>query len=519
MKKYIAGIDMGTGGSRCIIFDREGNTVSQAYREIPTLFTQPGWMEMDPKQMIETTYDAVRAAVADGGVDPAEIAALSFSSFQASFACIDRAGEYLGNFIVWQDIRGTQMFDWINERLAENGLDAAELYRRCGQPLNIIPSGPRVFWLKEHMPEYYEKIWRFVTPQSMMVHAFGGEDWYDERCNGSIWLVQSCEDYAVDPELTRIFGVDADKYPPIAAPATPAGRITAAVAARTGLQEGMPIFVGAADQMCAALGVGNAGTPDIGHLALGTAGILMAWSETALRDPRQTYHIIGFPGRGYSLEAAAPVAALALRWLRDLIYPAEAYGTEGIFDRMTAEAQASPIGANGVIYLPHLVGALCPVNDGAMRGTFAGLSPATSRGDLVRAVMEGVCYEMKDIIRAYNDAGAGYFKTLRILGGGTNSDFWNQMQADVYGFAVEKMETAEASALGAAMIAAVGAGIYGSFDEACAAMTRVSKTYVPDPARTARYEQFYGAYRRCMNDLSRETYPYLAGLMTPGGEA
>ena len=512
MKKYIAGIDMGTGGSRCVIFDLQGHIAGQAYREMPTLFTQPGWMEMDPHQMIESTYDAVREAVAASGVNPDDIAALSFSSFQASFACIDRAGEYLGNFIVWQDIRGTQMFPWMLERLAENGLDQAELYRRCGQPMNIIPSGPRVLWLKEHTPEFYEKVWKFVTPQAMMVHAFGGEDWYDESCNGSIWMVQSCDDYAIDPELVRIFGVDPDKYPRIATPGTPVGQVTAAVAARTGLRAGTPLFVGAADQMCAALGVGNYGTPDIGHLALGTAGILLAWSPTAARDPQQTYHIIGFPGGGYSLEAAAAVAALALRWLRDLLYPAEAYDPKGIFDRMTAEAQASAIGANGVVFLPHLVGSLCPTNDATMRGTFAGMGPATTRGDLVRATMEGVCYEMREIIEAYHAVGAGYFKRLRIIGGATNSDFWNQMQADVYGFPVETMETPEASALGAAILAAVGAGLYGSIQEACGAMAHVQRTYEPNPANVPLYEARFGAYQRCMRDLARETYPYLASL-------
>ena len=517
MKKYVAGIDMGTSGSRCIIFDLKGRTVAQAYREMPKLFPHPGWMEMDPNQMIESTYDAVREAVSRSGVDPAEIAALSFSSFQASFACIDRNGDYMGNFIVWQDIRGTQMFPWINERLAAHGMDAAELYRRSGEPLNIVPSGPRVLWLKEHMPEYYEKVWKFVTPQAMMVRAFGGEDWYDERCDGSMWLVQNCDDYAIDPELVQAFGVDADKYPPIAAPGMRAGKITAAVAARTGLQEGMPIFVGSADQMCAALGEGNYGTPDIGSLALGTSGVLLCYSDVATRDPKQTYHITGFPNGHYSFEAAAPVAAMALGWLRNILFPAEAFAPEGVFDRMTAEAEASAIGANGVIFLPHLVGTLCPVNDGTMRGTFAGLGPATSRGDLVRAVMEGVCYEMKDIIRAYNDAGAGYFKSLRIVGGATNSDFWNQMQADVYGFPVERMETAEASALGAAILAAVGSGAYGSLEEACKNMTRVEKTYTPDPARTALYAKYYDAYTRCMRDLGRDAYPYLASL-TVGGE-
>ena len=517
MRKYVAGIDLGTGGSRCVIFDLQGNTVGQAYRELPTLFPQPGWAEQDPHQMIEYTYDAVAEAVRLSGVDSEDILALSISSFQASFACIDRAGEFLGNLILWQDFRGTQMFPWIHERLAENGLDEAELYRRCGQPLNVIPSGPRVFWLKEHMPEFYERVWKFVTPQAMLVHAFGGEDWIDEHCNGSLWLVQSCDDWAVDPELVRVFGVDADKYPRIAAPGTPAGCVTEAVAARTGLKAGTPLFVGAADQMCAALGVGNYGTPDIAHLSLGTAGIVLAYSDTAVRAPEQTYHIIGFPGGGYCLETAAPVAALGLRWLRDILYPAELYAREDIFARMTAEAETVPAGANGVVFLPHLAGTVCPRNDSTMRGAFAGMSLFTGRSDLIRATLEGVCYEMREMLEAYKEVGAGNYKRLRILGGAANSDFWNQMQADVYNCPVETMEAAEVSALGAAIIAAVGAGVYGDYREACREMTQVKRVYTPDPERAARYDQYYGAYKRCMSDLAGQTYPYLASLAAQGG--
>ena len=512
MSKYVAGIDMGTGGERCVIFDLQGRTVGQAYREIPTLFPNPGWAEQDPRQMIENAYDATAEAIRTSGIDPADILAVSFSAFQSSFGCVDRDGNFLGNHILWQDARGLEMFPWLEERLRANGLTFADLYRRSGQPLNVLVSGLRVMWLKRNMPEFYDKVWKFVTPLSMLVRAFGGEDWIDAITDSSFWMVKRCEDFALDAELARIFDLDPDKYPRAEAPGTRAGEVTEAVAARTGLRAGTPVFVGVGDQVCALLGVGNYGTPDIASLSLGTGGLMMAYSGTMVRPKQPIFHIIGFPGGGYGLEAAMPVAASALRWLRDMLYPAELTARKGVFAEMTAEAEAAPLGANGIVFLPHLAGKVCPENDSNMRGAFAGLSLDTSRRDLIRATMEGICYEMREMLNAYRDAGAGFFSRLRLLGGAVNSDFWCQMQADVYGCTVETMECAEVSALGAAMLAAYGVGAYQDLREASGHMTHVRRSYAPDAGRRAQYDGMYEAYLRCCRDLSRETYPQLARL-------
>ena len=517
MAKYVAGIDMGTGGERCVIFNLQGETVGQAYREIPTLFPNPGWAEQDPRQMIENAYDATAEAIRASGVDPRDILGVSFSAFQSSFGCIDRSGDYLGNLILWQDSRGLQMFPWLEARLKENGMTFSELYRRSGQPLNVLVSGLRVMWLRQHMPEFYDRVWKFVTPLAMLVHAFGGVDWIDAVTDSSFFVVKRCEDFALDPELTRMFDHDPDKYPNAARPGTPAGAISETVAARTGLCAGTPVFVGVGDQVCAALGVGNYGTPEIASLSLGTGGLMMAYADAPVYAPGQFFHIIGFPERGYGLEAAMPVAAAALRWLRDMLYPADFYDRKDVFARMTAEAEASPLGANGIVFLPHLAGKVCPENDSNMRGAFAGLSLDTSRRDLIRATMEGICYEMREMLSAYREAGAGYFKRLRLLGGAANSDFWNQMQADIYGCTVQTMESAEVSALGAAMLAARGAGVYGNLQEACGQMAHVRKTFEPNAAQSAKYDGMYEAYLRCCRDLSRETFPHLAQLRTTEG--
>ena len=249
----------------------------------------------------------------------------------------------------------------------------------------------------------------------------------------------------------------------------------------------------------------------IGSLCLGTAGVVFAHVPAPVKAEGSVMHTIGFPGGGMALEAGVAIAATALRWLRGLIYP-EDYPTEGLFDRMLEEAEQSPVGANCVTFIPHLIGAVCPVNDPAVRSTFTGMSLGTRRCDLIRATIEGVCYEMRDMLEACRAMGVSDFGRLRAIGGACRSDFWNQMLADVTGCPVETVSVPEAPSLGVAVTSAVGAGLYGSMREACERMIHVKRRYEPDPEAVRLYNDYYDIYLSAINDLRREAFPKLAAL-------
>ena len=215
--------------------------------------------------------------------------------------------------------------------------------------------------------------------------------------------------------------------------------------------------------------------------------------------------MIPFPTGGFAAEAAVPVAAAAFRWVRDALFPAGGFDPENVYARMDAAAASAPAGAGGVLFLPHLAGQIFPEANAGARGGFVGASLGTGRGELMRAALEGVCFGMRQLIEA---AGGG-FATLRLLGGAARSALWCQMQSDVYRCPVETADEPEASALGAAMIAACGAGLYPSLPDAVRGMHRVARRYEPDATRARAYDEYYRAWTRCGEALS-ETFEALA---------
>ena len=496
MKDCIAAIDAGTGGVRCAIFDAAGNALGQGYREISTLYTPEGRAEQSPGQLIDGAMDAVGGAIRSGGVDGARIAGVSVAGTQTTFAAVDGAGRFLTDVILWQDARGAEMFPWIRARLAARGLTEADLYRRTLRPLDGLLAGAKLLWLRERAPGLFGKIRRVLNPQALLLRALGAEEDTLDPSDGGWWLAHDGLSLAPDPELIQLFGLDPALFPPLRESGACVGRVSPGAAARTGLAAGTPLYQGAVDQCCAALGAGNHGIADLATVCLGTAGVVMTWSRRPAPDPLGRCYVIHCPGGGYASEIAVPAAASAFRWVRDVLY-ADGAGAADIYRRMDAEAAGAPIGANGLCFLPFLAGSLYPRADAALRGGWVGASLGTTRAELTRAALEGVCYEMRQLL----EAGGRRFSAIRLLGGAARSALWNQMQADVYGCPVETIAAREASALGAAMIAAWGAGLYPGLKEAVRGMTRVHRRYAPNPARAARYAEGYGAWLKCAEAL------------------
>ena len=511
MKRYIAAIDAGTGGVRCVLYDAGGRAVGRDYRELLTRYTPDGRAEQDPVQLVRGAWDAVRGALVRSGVDPADVAGLSVTGVQTSFVPVDRDGNFLTQLLLWQDLRGAEMFDWMRGRLAEAGMDEAALYRRTLRPLDGILAGAKLLWLRAHAPGVYRRIHRLLNPQAVLLRAFGAEKPTLDVTDAGWWLCQDAVSLATDAELASVFDVDPGLLPPLRRPGEQVGEVSADAAARTGLRRGTPLFQGAVDQCCAALGAGNAGEAGLGTLCMGTVGLLMTWSEAPAPDPRNRYYVIHYPTGGFASELTLPAAASAFRWVRDMLWPAGAFEQGDVYRRMDAEAARAPIGAGGVAFLPHLAGCVYPEMNAAARGGWIGASMGTTRAELVRAALEGIAFGMRQVIGA-----GGGCRRLRLLGGAARSELWSGMQADIYNCPVETVEADEASALGAAMIAAAGAGLYADLPEAVRAMTRVKRRYEPDPVRAARYDECYAAWLACAEALSPQAFEMLAGVRERG---
>ena len=507
MRDYVAVIDAGTGGVRCALFDREGRAAGRCYRELETAYTPDGRAEQDPDRLVEAAFGAVAGALKAGEVDPDAVASVSVTGVQTSFVPLDGNGRALGRLILWQDARGLEMFPWIRQQLARAGLTEADLYRRTLKPLDALLAGAKLLWLRERDPAQFGKIRSLANPQAVLLRALGAEQTTIDPTDVGWFLAHDGATLEPDGALLRLFGLDPAIFPALKRCGEVVGRVSPGAAARTGLRAGTPLFQGAVDQCCAALGAGNPGRGDVGTLCLGTAGVLMTWREGPAPDPKGRYYVIPFPTGGFAAEAAVPVAAAAFRWVRDALFPAGGFDPENVYARMDAAAARAPAGAGGVLFLPHLAGQIFPETNAGARGGFVGASLGTTRGELMRAALEGVCFGMRQVIEA---AGGG-FATLRLLGGAARSALWCQMQADVYCCPVETMTEPEATALGAAMIAAAGAGLYPSLPDAVRGMSRVARRYEPDATRTRIYDEYYRAWTQCGEALT-ETFTALAAV-------
>jgi len=509
MGKYVVGIDAGTMGVRTVIFDLQGNEVSSAYFETPTFYPRPGWVEQRAEDVIELAYKSVAAALKKKNVDASEIISISFTNQRTTWAPIDKEGNFLHNMFIWQDQRGAEIFPWAREQLAKHGMTEMDLYNRCGHPMGSVQCGSKAFWYRLNMPDLYEKTYKMITPHAMLAKAFGADDWYDEESDANWWLVTKCDTFEFDPELCEIFGMDIDKYPRNMKPGTPIGAVTKEVAEKTGLTEGTPLFVGSGDQQCGAAGVGNSGTPGLGSVCLGTAGLCIGYSATPVRDPNGKCHVLGHPAGGYTMEGHASAAASSFRWLRNAISQFEmtAANISGIdvYDIMSATASKAPIGAKGTIFLPWLAGAACPHYNDQARGAFIGMTLGTTKAELLRAAMEGICFEMREMLDALKAAGFE-FNRLRVTGGAARSNLWNQIQANIYKCTVETVDAPEATALGAAMIGAVGAGVFKDLREASDNMVHVKDVYEPDEASMKLYDEVYEMFRDCYNGLANSGF-------------
>ncbi|MCI8327372.1 MAG: xylulose kinase [Lachnospiraceae bacterium] len=510
MGKYVIGIDAGTMGVRCVIFDLSGNEISSAYFETPTVYPKPGWVEQDANDIVDLAYKSVAKAIEKKNIDASEIASISFTNQRTSWVPIDKDGNFLYNMILWQDQRGAEIIPWAREQLAKHGMTELDLYKRCGHPLGSVQYGTSAFWFRLNEPALYEKTYKMISPQALLTKAFGADDWYDEEDDANWWLVTNGDTFEFDPELCNIFGMDIDKYPRNMKSGTPIGGVTEEVAKKTGLKVGTPIFVGSGDQQCGAAGVGNSGAAGLGSVCLGTAGLCIGYSSTPVRDANGKCHVLGHPAGGYTMEGHASAAASSFRWCRNAISQYEMVTEEvsgiDVYTIMSSIAGKAPLGAKGTIFLPWLAGAACPYYNDSARGAFVGMTLGTTKSELLRAAMEGICFEMRGMLEALNEAGFKDFDKLRITGGAARSDLWNQIQADIYGCSVETVKAPEATALGAAMIGAVGAGIFKDLREASEAMVSVKRTYDPIAKNVELYNEVYEVFKACYRGLAQEGF-------------
>lgn len=482
----LIGIDLGTTGCKAAVYDEAGAALGEAYLEYGLIALSDVMIEQDPQAWWELTRRAIGLALKAANADRSAVAGIAVSSQGISFVLLDAAGRPLGNAISWLDSRATAECAEILARFP-----AAELFRITGKRAAPFYVLPKLLWLRSHRPEAWRQARMILMGHDYLVYRLCGERVTDHSLAGGTLLYDLAgQDWS--PALFEAFAIPRELLPPVRWAGTPVGTLRPAVAAELGLRPEVVVAVGGQDQKCAALGAGI--TDGVAAVSLGTASAIVQMLERPVTDGQMRIPTFPFvqPAR-WVLEGVVGTAAGSLRWYRDVLAPGLSYGA------LDAEAAAVPAGSGGVLFYPHLGGATSPHWADAARGAFHGLSLATTRGHLTRAVLEGIAYQIRENLEI-TEALAGPVARVNLYGGGAKSALWREIIADVLGRPVAWPQTAETASLAAAMLAGVGCGVFASLDTAVGAMRPAAHLQWPT-SRAAAYAELYALYRRIERQL------------------
>ena len=509
----LLGIDIGTSATKTVLFDLQGNALASHTVGYPMVCPRSGWAEQDPEDWWNAAVEGIRAVLAESGVSGREVKGIGLSGQMNGHVMTDRDGRVLRPAILWCDLRATAEVEEMEAKVGRRRI--VELTGNVAIP---GLGAAKILWVKNNQPEIYEKTAHIMVPKDYVRYRLTGE-YATEVSDASGMQLLDIRRRDWSGELLEKIGIDRDKLPAMHESPDVTGVISAACAAETGLAPGIPVVGGAGDNPAAGVGMG-AMRDGLAFTTIGTSGVPYMLTEKVLPD---------FEGRVNCLCAAAPgkwmmmgciqAAGYSLRWLRDTVCAAEcaeaARQGRDPFEVMDELAAGVAPGSGGLLFLPYLLGERSPHADADCRGVFFGLSSVHDRSHMIRAVMEGVSFSMRECLDVYADLGCAP-RDMRVCGGGGRSPLWRQMLADIYGTPVSTVQSAEGgAALGVAILAGVGAGEYKSVEEACDALVQKSFTHEPDPAAHAAYEGYYELHKKLYRDLF-EDYRILAALRDRG---
>ncbi|MBM3861155.1 MAG: hypothetical protein FJ395_16120 [Verrucomicrobia bacterium] len=497
MNAYLMAIDVGTTGANAMLFDADGKVFGSAYREYPSIYPEEHHVEQDAALLTGSTFEVCREALLQSKVAPAEVLAVSVSSQRATFALLDDDGGVIGGrFYGWQDNRALSVIPEIAAKIAPE-----ELYQITGMPLTPTYSLEKLVWLKKHQPGRYAQARQVVFPADYMLYQFGAERTFTEAtcaCCSGLMDVRKLE---WSERVLTALELDRDKLLPLVKPGTVVGKVSREASRRSSLAEGTLLVCSTGDQQAAAVGAGVI-AEGRASLTLGTAGLLVAGTRQLelSRSPGLMAVSSGRVGL-YELEGIQLGAASCYRWIRDMFFDAGVTGIEktgwpeNLYHRMERLLNTSRPGANGIVFVPYLSGAGYPIWDPLASGLFAGLRFAHTPADMMRAVVEGVVLESFDMYQHMKTAGVK-LSSLAVTGGATESAVWRQTIADVFGMEILPLQVPNATLIGSAVFAGIGARVFKDVEEGVARTVRFAEPVQPDPAHGEVFRQRYETYKQ-----------------------
>ncbi|NLV59376.1 MAG: xylulokinase [Clostridiales bacterium] len=505
---YLLGIDIGTSGTKTVLFDPSGRPVASHSAEYPLYQPQNGWAEQDAQDWWRAVCETCRAVIGKSGVDPAQIKGVGLSGQMHGLVMLDENGEPLRRSIIWCDQRtGAQCEEMTRLVGAEKMIDIT------ANPAMTGFTASKILWVRSNEPDVYEKCRHILLPKDYIRYRLTGE-FATEVSDASGMQLLDVKGRKWSDELLGILHIDRALLGKVYESPEVTGQVHAQAARLTGLAEGTPVVGGAGDNAAAAVGTGTV-REGRAFTTIGTSGVVYAHTNAPIIDPKGRIHTFccAVPG-AWHVMGVTQAAGLSLQWFRNNLCGAEMECARGMdvdpYELMNQQAQRIPIGSQRLLYLPYLMGERTPHLDPDARGAFFGLSSIHTKAHMLRAVMEGVAFSLRDCMEIIRSVGIAPREML-LCGGGAKSPVWKQMLADLFGLPTATIPSSEGAALGVAILAGVAAGIYASVPEGCDAVIRKEPAGAPMEANAKAYEPFYRMYTRVYPAL-KESYKELATL-------
>jgi xylulokinase len=494
----LLGIDVGTGGTRALLIDESGRVLASATADHAHFASpQTGWAEQEPRDWWRACREAVHRVLSVSGVPEAGIASVGFSGQMHGAVLLDQAGEPLRPSLIWCDQRTAAEAAELTQSIGEEQLIAWT----CNPALTNFTL-TKLLWVRKHEPTLFSKFWTLQLPKDYVRFRLTGEYAMD-MADASGTLLLDVANRRWSSEMAKAANIPISVLPRLLESCDLCGAVSKSGAEATGLKPGTPVVCGAGDQAAGAVGLGVV-SPGAVHATIGTSGVVFASTDRPAMDPRGRLHTFchAIPNRWHVM-GVTQAAGLSLRWFRDQ-FGVSVQTTGDPYDALAAEAESVPAGSDGVMWAPYLMGERTPHLDPHARAALVGLAANHGRSHIIRAILEGVAFSLKDSFSIFEEMKVPVTE-IRLGGGGARSPLWRQIQADVYGHPVEIVEAEEGAAYGAALLAGVGAGVWPSVDEACRRVVRIRSRVDPQTVSSARLQGQYLKYRRIyptLNELS-----------------
>jgi len=508
MPPYLLGIDIGTTGAKALLLDAANGVVqASATTEYPTLIPHPLWAEQNPADWWAATVTSIRAVLHDDNIQPDQVVGIGLTGQMHGLVLLDQRGRVLRPCIMWNDQRTGAQCAAITERIG-----AHKLLELIANPVLPGFTAPKIIWVRENEPGIYAETAHVLLPKDYVRYCLTGA-FATDVSDASGTALFDVRYRRWSSEMLAALDIPSQWLPESFESPAVSAQVSAAAERETGLVCGTPIVGGGGDQAAQAVGAGIIRSGVI-SATLGTSGVVFAAAEEFSVEPEGRLHTFchAVPGQWHWMGVMLSAAG-SLRWFRNSMAEAEmaraAETGADVYDLLTAQAAHAPAGSEGLIFLPYLSGERTPYSDPDARGVYFGLTVRHTKAHLVRAVLEGVAYGLRDSLELTRAMGLQVTQ-LRVSGGGARSALWRQILADVFDAEIALVNVPEGAAFGAALLAGVGGHIYKDLQDACALTVRIADQVNPD-ADTQRYAAYYPVYRAL--------YPALAPLFKQVGAA